>query len=236
MASVKPKTYAEQVQVLQKEASQKDDLIAKLRTDLSLLPELQQELQHHREAANAASVKDVKGNQALRVQLNDAQQQVTETAGRLKGAHATIKSFEHKVAELEDRLRDADPSAVRAPLEKQINLMQEELTRVRAENTAISRQATQAVNDAQAQVETMSGELRTLRMNLQGYQRQLAETQQNAKGQVAAAQTSMEQMAGELRVLRMRDQANTRMIQEIRAAIDGAPDVLGNLRNLLSRQ
>lgn len=172
----KPKTYPQQIQELKSQLTAAQEEKNKALEQISLLPELQQELQHLREQVENSSSGDQLAFATNKAQTTDMQQQIDSNAQLARTYSKANQELKIQVEQLESQLEQrAKQKADMQDLEKKLELTAEALKTANLRVTTVSQRLKDAVGERDAVIENQSRELQSLRMNDVGQRRLLAE-------------------------------------------------------------
>lgn len=172
----KPKTYPQQIQELKAQLAAAQEEKNKALEQISLLPELQQELQTLREQLANSSSGDQLTFASNKAKETDLQQQVDSNAQLARKYATDNHNLKVQIEQLESQMHLMGNERFKnQDLQKKLDLIAEELKAANLRIAAGNQRLRDVASEKDSVIETQSRELQTLRMHTAAQQRILNE-------------------------------------------------------------
>lgn len=229
------KTYAQQVQQLKEEKQAHLDEIARLREQLSLLPELQEELAYLREQLTTASKQDSQDTISLKTKLLDANQRADAEAANARRLTSEVARLEREAQSLVATIDSyADASQKLADKDDRIVDLVEQLTRAGINYNTFKQQGMDAIAQAKAEANANSTELRDLRMSVRGLQNRITELGEQNNTLAINYAAEKQRLVAELERIDEERITALQVIKRYKYVVDNLPDTKAQLEGILS--
>lgn len=220
----KPKTYPQKLAEAQTQLQMKDDQINELLQQTSSIEEMQSEIAYLREQLEIRSKQDQTGSVSSKTQMVDLEQRVVAAEGALKASHNDNSFYKNRISGLEQLLDIAGAERDKnLGKDRKIELLSET---IKSQNLQVAN-TEQRIRELQKEHEeriiqmerASNSQAASARQQFRDFQIEYTEKIARMEKQVHNAETNADSYA--------------RQLGNVIGILNDAPDIIGQLKNVL---
>ena len=232
----KPKTYAQQVQELRAQLTDRVEEITDLRSKLSTITSYEKKIEELEAELSKKSKENTNSVRADKAKTTDLEQRAVSAEQALKDANNKLQAITYENTILQEHLSEI--IGLKEKLEEReakINQLNSIIIAENQKNKQIQQQANDAVAIARSEVESVHGELKTLRLNKQGYVNRISQLEEKLAEESTAQYSANQKLVIDNNELRSELDKCRQAINNYEKLVDEIPDTRSQLLAILRK-